>query len=100
VSEVNKVKLPDGTTVSVKAFSPGNNEDYILHWAVILCLFDQKGLKSDVEALANAAKDQMEVLETIHKSLGKKKTTSEAEQPELKRPSNWLLVQRPSFLRQ
>ncbi len=42
-----KVRLPDGTTVSVKAFSSGNNEDYILHWAAIFRLFDQKGLKQE-----------------------------------------------------
>ena len=48
-SETIKVRLPDGTTISVKAFSSGNNEDYILHWAAIFRLFDQKGLKSDVE---------------------------------------------------
>ncbi len=54
-SETIKVRLPDGTTVSVKAFSSGNNEDYILHWAAIFRLFDQKGLKSDVEVRATLA---------------------------------------------
>jgi len=54
----------------VKAFSSGNNEDYILHWAAIFRLFDQKGLKSDVEVQAKAARDQMGVLKDIHKSLG------------------------------
>jgi len=39
----------------VKAFSSGNNEDYILHWAAIFRLFDQKGLKSDVEVQAKLA---------------------------------------------
>ncbi len=48
-SETIKVKLPDGTTVSMKAFSSGNNEEYILHWVAILRLFDQEGLKEDVE---------------------------------------------------
>ena len=76
-SENIKVKLPDGTTVSVKAFSSGNNEENILHWAAILRLFDQKGLKLDVEVLAKGFKDLMGVLETIQKLLGKKKTTSE-----------------------
>jgi hypothetical protein len=66
-SETIKVKLPDGTTVSVKAFSSGNNEEYILHWAAILRLFDQKGLKEDVEVRAKAARDQMGVLEDITK---------------------------------
>ncbi len=66
-----------------------NNEDYILHWAAIFLLFDQKGLKSDVEVRAKLARDQMDVLETIQKSLGgssakgKKKTLTEAEQLEL-----------------
>ena len=89
-SETIKVKLPDGTTVSVKAFSSGNNEDYILHWAAIFRLFDQKGLKSDVEVRAKLARDQMGVLENIQNSLGgsstatgKKKTPTEAEKLEL-----------------
>jgi hypothetical protein len=73
----------------VKAFSSGNNEDYILHWAAIFRLFDQKGMKSDVEVRAKAARDQMGVLKDIHKSLsgsteaGKKKTLSDAEKLEL-----------------
>jgi hypothetical protein len=76
----------------VKAFSSGNNEDYILHWAAIFRLFDQKGLKSSVEVRAKAARDQMGVLEDIQKSLsgstaaGKKKTTTEAEKLELEGP--------------
>jgi len=87
-SETIKVRLPNGTTVSVKAFFSGNNEDYILHWAAIFRLFDQKGLKLDVEVRAKAARDQMGVLEDIHKSLGgstaagKKKTTTDADKLE------------------
>jgi len=88
-SETIKVRLPNGTTVSVKAFSSGNNEDYILHWADIFRLFDQKGLKLDVEVRAKLARDQMSVLENIQNSLGgstasgKKKTPTEAEKLEL-----------------
>ncbi len=69
-SETIKVKLPDGTTVSVKAFSSGNNEEYIQHWAAIFRLFDQKGLKSDVEVRAKVARDQMGVCDDIQKTLG------------------------------
>ena len=69
-AEVIKVKLPDGTTVSVKAFSSGNNEEYILHWAAIFRLFDQKGLKKEVSVLAKAVKDQMGLLKNVHKSVG------------------------------
>jgi len=54
----------------VKAFSSGNNKDYILHWAAILRLFGQKGLKVDVEVRAKAARDQMGVLKDVHKALG------------------------------
>jgi hypothetical protein len=99
-SETIKVRLPDGTTVSVKAFSSGNNEDYILHWAAIFCLFDQKGLKSDLEVRAKLARYQMGVLKDIQKSLGgstasgKKKTPTDAEKQELE-SRNWSL----NFLR-
>jgi hypothetical protein len=41
----------------VIAFSSGNNEEYILHWAAILRLFDQKGLKEEVEVRARVARD-------------------------------------------
>ena len=98
-SEIIKVKLPDGTTVSVKAFSSGNNEENILHWAAILRLFDQKGLKLDVEVLAKAAKDQMGVLETIQKSLGKKKTTSDADQLELEETKQLVSDAKAEFLK-
>jgi hypothetical protein len=73
----------------VKAFSSGNNEDYILHWAAIFRLFEQKGLKSDVEVRAKVARDQMGVLEDIQKALGgstaagRKKTPTDAEKLEL-----------------
>ena len=98
-SEIIKVKLPDGTTVSVKAFSSGNNEEYILHWAAILRLFDQKGLKLDVEVLAKAAKDLMGVLETIQKLLGKKKTTSDADQLELEETKQLVSDAKAEFLK-
>jgi hypothetical protein len=88
-SETIKVKLPDGTTVSVKAFSSGNNEDYILHLAAIFRLFEQKGLKSEVEVRAKAFMDQTGVLKDVQKKLyvsaaaGKKKTLSDADKLEL-----------------
>ena len=98
-SEIIKVKLPAGTTVSVKAFSSGNNEENILHWAAILRLFDQKGLKLDVEVLAKAAKDLMGVLETIQKLLGKKKTTSDADQLELEETKQLVSDAKAEFLK-
>ena len=73
----------------MKAFSSGNNEEYILHWAAIFRLFEQKGLKSDVEVRAKLARDQMGVLENIQNSLGgstatgKKKTPTDVEKLEL-----------------
>jgi len=97
------VKLPDGTTVSVKAFSSGNNEEYILHWAAILRLFDQKGLKEDVQA--KAARDQMGVLEDIHKALGgstaagRKKTMTDAEKLELEETEKLVSEAKAEFLK-
>jgi predicted nucleic acid-binding Zn-ribbon protein len=83
----------------VKAFSSGNNEENILHWAAILRLFDQKGLKLDVEVLAKAAKDLMGVLETIQKLLGKKKTTSDADQLELEETKQLVSDAKAEFLK-
>ena len=99
------MKLPDGTTVSVKAFSSGNNEDYILHWAAIFRLFEQKGLKSDVEVRAKLARDQMGVLEDIQKSLsgsaatGKKKTPTDAEKLELEGTEKLVSEAKAEFLK-
>jgi len=104
-SKTIKVKLPDGTTVSVKAFSSGNNEDYILHWAAMFRLFDQKGLKPDVEVQAKAARDQMSVLEDIHKALGgsteagKKNTMTNAEKLELEETEKLVSEAKAEFLK-
>jgi len=104
-SETIKVKLPNGTTVSIKAFSSGNNEDYILHWAAIWHLFDQKGLKSDVEVRAKMARDQMGVLKDIHKALGgstaagRKKTMTDAEKLELEETEKLVAEVNAEFLK-
>jgi len=89
----------------VKAFSSGNNEDYILHWAAIFRLFEQKGLKSDVEVRAKVAMDQMVVLKDIQKSLGgsaatsKKKTQSDAEKLELEGTEKLVSEAKAEFLK-
>jgi hypothetical protein len=104
-SETIKVKLPDGTTVSMKAFSSGNNEDYILHWAAIFHLFDQKGLKSDVEVRAKVARNQMGALKGIQKSLGgataagKKKTPTDVEKLELEGTKKLVSEAKAEFLK-
>jgi hypothetical protein len=103
--ETIKVQLPDGTTVSVKAFASGNNEEYILHWAAILRLFDQKGLKEDVEVRARAARDQMGVLKDIHKVLGgsiatgRKKTMTDVEKLELEGTEKLVSEAKAEFLK-
>ena len=71
-SETIKVKLPDATVVLVKAFASGNNKEYILHWATIFHLFEQKGLKEECNELSKAVKDQLGILENVQKSLGPK----------------------------
>jgi len=89
----------------VKAFSFGNNEDYILHWAATCHLFDQEGLKSDVEVQAKLARDQMSVLKDIRKSLGgstatgKKKTPTEAEKLELEGTEKLVSEAKAEFLK-
>ncbi len=103
-SETIKVRLPDGTTVSVKAFSSGN-EDYILHWAAVFRLFDQKGLKSDVEVRAKLARDQMGVLDDTQKLLGgstatgQKKTPTDAEKLELEGTEKLVSEAKAEFLK-
>jgi len=90
----------------MKAYSSGNNEDYILHWAAILRLFDQKGLKVDVEVRAKAARDQMGgVLKDIHKALGgstaagRKKTMTDVEKLELEETEKLVSEAKAEFLK-
>jgi len=88
----------------VKAFSSGNNKDYILHWAAIFRLFDQRGLKSDVEVRAKLARD-LGVLEDIQESLGgstatgKKKTPTDAEKLELEGTEKLVSEAKAEFLK-
>jgi len=104
-SETIKVKLPDGTTVSVKAFSSGNNEEYILHWATISRLFDQKGLKKETSVLAKTVKDQVGVLKKVHKSVGpidsskKRKAISEADSLEVEETEKMVHEAKNEFLK-
>jgi hypothetical protein len=89
----------------MKAFSSGNNEEYILHWGAILHLFDQKGLKEDVEVRAKAAKDQTGVLKDIHKALGgstaagRKKTMTDTEKLELEETEKLVSEAKAEFLK-
>ena len=47
-TEQIKVKLPEGTHFLMSAFRDGNNEECIEHVILVLCLLDQKGIKSDI----------------------------------------------------
>ena len=68
-------------------------------------LFDQKGLKPDVEVQAKLARDQMGVLENIHNSLGrstaagKKKTMTDAEKLELEGTKKLVSEAKAEFLK-
>jgi len=70
-----------------------------------LRLFDQKGLKEDVEVQAKAARDQMGVLEDIHKALGgstaavRKKTMTDAEKLELEETKKLVSEAKAEFLK-
>jgi len=71
----------------------------------LFCLFDQKGLKLDVEVRLKAARDQMGVLEDIHKALGgstaagKKKTMTDAEKLELEETEKLVSEAKAKFLK-
>jgi hypothetical protein len=99
-----EVKLPNATFVSVKAFASGNNKEYILHWAPIFCLFDQKGLKKEVHVLAKAVKDQLGILVNIQKSLGpvkkgKKKALYDGDRLELEGTKKLVTKKKGKFLK-
>jgi len=88
-----------------EAFSSGNNKEYILHWAAILRLFDQKGLKEDMEVRAKVARDHMGVLKDIHKALGgstaagRKKTMTDAEKLEREETEKLVSEAKAEFLK-
>ncbi len=71
---------------------------------IIFSLFDQMGLKVDVEVRAKAARDQMGVLKDIHKALGgstaagKKKTMTDAEKLELEGTEKLVSEAKAEFL--
>jgi hypothetical protein len=70
-----------------------------------LRLFDQKGLKEDVEVRAKAARDQTGLLEDIHKVLGgstaagRKKTMTVTEKLELEETEKLVSDAKAEFLK-
>jgi hypothetical protein len=45
-----KVKMPDGTNVSMAAFTSGTNKDYLVHVIAVLCIIEKKGIAAEIKA--------------------------------------------------
>ena len=82
-TEQIKVKLPDGTHFQMSAFRAGNNEEYIEHVISVLCLLDQKGIKSDILKAFNAVKEIAKKLEPLATPLPTNATKSVKEERKL-----------------
>jgi hypothetical protein len=79
-SEQIKVKLHDRTHFSMSAFRAGNNEDYIEHVILMLCLLDQKGTKIDILKSFKVVKDATKKLKPLATALPSNATKSEKEE--------------------
>ena len=78
-----KVKLPDGTHFQMSAFWAGNNEEYIKHVISVLCLLDQKGIKTDILRAFKVVKEIAKKLKPLATPLPTDATKSVKEERKL-----------------
>ncbi len=52
--QLYKVKLSDGSHLSIPIYSRGNNEEYLAHVIAVFCIIEQKGLPKKCRVLAKA----------------------------------------------
>jgi hypothetical protein len=65
---VLKVKLPDGSHISVPIFSHGNNEEYIVHIVAVLRIIEQKGLHKKCRVHAKAVVKRQAALKNLQEA--------------------------------
>ncbi len=65
-----KVKLPDASHLSILIYSRGNNEEYLAHIVVVLCIIEQKGLPKKCRVIAKAVVRWSEALKNLQEAAG------------------------------
>jgi hypothetical protein len=89
-SDSIKLKLPDGTVISMTIFAKGNPEEYLQHVIAVLRLINQKGLDTKCRESAKELLKTSQVLEALKReSVGTEKASAsrndqEAQKEELK----------------
>ncbi len=71
-----KVKLPDGSHISMPIFSRGNNKEYLVQVIVVLRIIEQKGLARKCWVLAKTVATRQEALKNLQEAAGSQDTVS------------------------
>jgi hypothetical protein len=64
-SDVIKLKLQDGTIISMTIFAKGNPKEYLQHVIAVLCLINRKGLDTKCREASKELVKTSEVLEAL-----------------------------------
>ncbi len=85
-SDAIKLKLPNGTVISMTIFAKGNPKEYLQHVIAVLHLISQKGLDTKCRAAGKELVRISEVLEALKRKPNGPKgvTSSENDQEALK----------------
>ncbi len=75
-TQLFKVKLPDGSHLSMPIYSCGNNKEYLVHIVAVLHIVDQKGLPKKCRMLAKAAVLWSEALKSLQEASDSRETAS------------------------
>jgi hypothetical protein len=75
-TQLFKVKLPDGSHLSMPIYSCGNNKEYLAHIVAVLRIIDQKRLPKKCRMLAKAAVRRSEALKNLQEASGSRETAS------------------------
>jgi hypothetical protein len=68
--QVFKVKLPDGSHLSLPIYSRGINKEYLAHIVAVLQIINQKGLSKKLRMLTKAVVRQSEALKNLQEAAG------------------------------
>jgi hypothetical protein len=65
-----KVKLPDGSHLSIPIYSRGNNKEYLALIVAVLCIIEQKGLPKKCRVLTKAVVRRSEAFKNLQEAAG------------------------------
>ncbi len=68
--QLYKVKLPDGSHLSIPIYSRGNNKEYLAQIVAVLCTIEQKGLPKKCRILAKAVVRRSKAIRNLQEAVG------------------------------